>query len=372
MDSIDIRALVPDLGGTVYLNTATMAAGCMPVKEAYERALEAWMAGRFDWTEAEQAGEECRSAFARMVGASPDEIAIVPAVSTAAGLVAASLPTAVPGGNVVVGEAEFSSNYFPWLMLRERGYDVRTIPYEDGRPRIEHFEAAADGGTRLIAVSGVQSSSGFRADLAEFSRVAASSGAWLFVDGCQAAGAVPLDVARDRVDFLASASHKFLLGARGMGYLFVRRGLLDRIRPASPGWKAAREPLSSFYGPAMTLSETASRLDTSLPWFGALADRAAFGIFERFGVQQVLDRNAGLSRRLHDRLVEARPEFRPPPEANRSMIVSIPVRDADNAMSSLRTAGIVASVRAGRVRLSPHFYNLEEQIDRAVEILAKA
>ena len=80
----------------------------------------------------------------------------------------------------------------------------------------------------------------------------------------EAAGAVPLDVVRDGVDFLAAASHKFLLGSRGMGYLFVRRGLLDRIRPILPGWKAARKPLESFYGPAMDLSPTASQLDTSL------------------------------------------------------------------------------------------------------------
>lgn len=84
MDSNDIRALVPGLADTVFLNTATMAAGCMPVRRAYEQALEGWTAGRFDWTGAERAGEEARAAFARMVGASPDEVAIVPAVSTAA------------------------------------------------------------------------------------------------------------------------------------------------------------------------------------------------------------------------------------------------------------------------------------------------
>jgi cysteine desulfurase / selenocysteine lyase len=366
----EIRGLFPRLTDTIYLNTATMAVGCAPAHEAFERALEAWSAGRFDWTEAEAAGEEARARFAGIVGAEPAAIAIVPAVSAAAGVVAASLPVARPGENVVVAGGEFASNYFPWLMLRERGYDVRTVePRDEGYPA-DAYGAVADGGTRLIAVSAVQSSNGYRADLAAVGRVARRSGAWLFVDACQAAGAVPLDVARDDVDFLASASHKFLCGARGMGYLYVRPTLLERIRPVSPGWKAARKPMESFYGPGMDLSPTASRLDGSLPWFAALADRAALGMIARFGVEAILERNAALSRYLHDALIARWPDTRFLPEAHRSTIVSVPVTDAVSAINRLQRGGVVASMRAGRIRLSVHFYNLEREIDRAVELLA--
>src|SRR5262249_52374332 len=147
----------------------------------------------------------------------------------------------------------------------------------DGAPA-EAYGELGDGGTRLFAVSAVHSATGYRADLAALSRIAARSGAWLFVDACQAAGAVSIDVVRDGVDFLATSSHKFLLGSRGMGYLFVRRQLLDHIRPILPGWKAARKPIESFYGPVMDLSPTASKLDTPLAWFAALAEYAALGI----------------------------------------------------------------------------------------------
>ena len=177
---------------------------------------------------------------------------------------------------------------------------------------------------------------------------------------------------RDGVDFLAAASHKFLLGSRGMGYLFVRRGLLDRIRPILPGWKAARKPLESFYGPAMDLSPTASRLDTSLVWFAALAEQAAFGIFRQFGIQALLDRNAQLSQHLYDALGAHCPAVRPFPQRHRSTIVSVPVDDTEAAMTRLHTANVVASVRAGRVRLSVHFYNLEEELDRVAELLGSA
>lgn len=172
---------------------------CAPAKEAYERAAHLWSTGRFDWMEAERAGEDSRAMFAQIVGASPAEVAIVPAVSSAAGIIAASMPPAGPGENIVVAESEFSSNYFPWLLLRERGYEVRPVSSVDGAFSADAH--VADGGTRLIAASAVQAATGYRVDLAALSRVAARSGAWLFVDACQAAGAVPIDVVRDGVDF---------------------------------------------------------------------------------------------------------------------------------------------------------------------------
>jgi selenocysteine lyase/cysteine desulfurase len=294
-----IREEFPGLKNTVYLNTATLSVGCAAARDAYEQAVEQWSAGRFDWTETERASEETRAMFAEIIGAHADEVAIVPAVSLSAGLVAANMPPARPGENILVAGYEFSSNYFPWLQLKDRGYAIRTLsPSAGDVVTIEQYESASDGGTRLIALSAVQSSNGYRSDLAAISRIASRQGAWLFVDACQAAGAVALDVVRDGIDFLATSSHKFLLGTRGAGYLFVRRGLLERIRPIFPGWKAARKPLESFYGPSMDLSPTASKLDMSLVWFATLAERASLGLFQRFGIQPLLDRNVELSRHL--------------------------------------------------------------------------
>jgi selenocysteine lyase/cysteine desulfurase len=371
MNLADVRSVFPGLRDTIYLNTATMAVGSVPAREAYEDAVRRWCAGRFDWIEAERAGEEARATFARIVGAQPEDVAIVPAVSSAAGIVAANLPPAAHGENIVVAAGEFSSNYFPWALLRERGYELRAITSDGEAVAVERYAEAADGGTRLIAVSAVSSANGYRADLPALSRIAARAGAWLFVDACQAAGAVPIEVMRDGVDFLAAASHKFLLGSRGMGYLYVRRALLERMQPVLAGWKAARKPLESFYGPAMDLATTASKLDTSLTWFAALADRAALGLFQRFGIAAILERNALLSRRLHDALLAHRPTMQLFPERHRSTIVSVPVADSSTAVVRLRDAGVIASARAGRVRLALHFYNCEEDIDRAAELVAR-
>jgi cysteine desulfurase/selenocysteine lyase len=124
--------------------------------------------------------------------------------------------------------------------------------------------------------------------------------------------------------------------------------------------------------PTMDLSPTASKLDTSLVWFAALAEQAALGVLRRFGIQAILDRNAQLSRRLHDALVAHRSAFRPFPERHRSTIVSVSVDDAETVMTRLRTANVVASVRAGRIRLSVHFYNLEAELDHVAELIGSA
>ncbi|GAA1759350.1 hypothetical protein GCM10009712_04990 [Pseudarthrobacter sulfonivorans] len=185
-------------------------------------------------------------------------------------------------------------------------------------------------------------------------------------------GPCRLDVVRDGVDFLASASHKFLLGSRGMGYLYVRRDLLHRIQPVGPGWKAARKPAESFYGPAMDLSPTASKLDTSQAWFPAMAEKAALSIFSRFGTDALLERNSQLTLRLQDALSAQGLSFQHFPDQNRSTIVSVRVGDTDTVLARFHQANVRAAVRAGNIRLSVHFYNLEEEIDRVAELIGRS
>jgi cysteine desulfurase/selenocysteine lyase len=371
MDINEVRNLFPGLNDKIYMNTASSTIGCLPAKKAYELAISRWTDGTLDFAEAEQAGEKARAAFAVFIGAETREVALVPNVSTAAGMVAAQLLPTKTGGNVLVADIEFSSNFYPWLLLRDRGYEVRIVPSQGGALPPDAYAELADHGTRLIAVSAVQSSSGYRADLKAISEIAGRSNAWLFVDACQAVGAVDLDVRRDGIDFMATSSHKFLLGSRGMGYFFVRNELLEKMRPVIPGWKAGRDPSISFYGPQMDLSSSASKMDSSLAWFPALAERASIGVIQRFGLNNIIDRNLHLTQHLNERLMEAGLKWTSFAPDNRSPIVTVPVNDPDGVMDRLRAAKVVASLRAGAVRLSIHFYNLEEEIDRVIDILTR-
>ena len=359
------RAQFPVFERTAYLNTATHAPGSLPARDAMVAALARWLEGSFDWVAAESAGEEARRCFAALIGAGEDEVSLNNSASTGAGVVAAQFPPAAAGENVLVGAGEFTSNFLPWSGLARRGYEVRHVQGRDGAFRPEDFEARRDGGTRLIAVSAVQSASGYRADLGALSALARRSGAWLVVDASQAVGAVPLDVRRDGVDALFACNHKFLLGTRGLGYLYVKRERLAGLQPITPGWRAAREPMKSFYGPVVELSETASRLDTSLAWFNALADRESFRLLESVGRERIQERNAALVELLVEAL-QGRGFSTPFSGSERSTIVSIPVSEPEVTRDRLAAAGVVAVLRAGRLRLSVHFYNDEEDIERAV------
>jgi selenocysteine lyase/cysteine desulfurase len=156
-----------------------------------------------------------------------------------------------------------------------------------------------------------------------------------------------------------------------MGYLYVRRELLEQIHPVGPGWKAARKPTESFYGPAMDLSPTASKLDASLAWFPAMSDQAALGIFRRFGTDALLTRNARLAAYLQDALASEGLSFYPLSAENRSTIFSVRTDDTQAVLEKFRQSNVIASVRSGRIRLAVHFYNLEEELGRVAELVGR-
>ena len=364
-----VAARFPALAGTIYMNTATVGVGPAAAGTALRDAADAWTRGRFDWQEAERAGEDVRTLFGRLVGSNSDCVTLVPAAGAVAGLVAMHLVRRFArGGNVVVGAEEFTSNLYPWRALEGRGFDVRMVPFRDGAPPEAEIAAAVDRDTRLVAASAVQSATGIRADLARLRDAAGD--ALLFVDAAQAAGSVPIDVEALRIDALAAPSHKFLVGTRGMGYGAFSPALRDALQPVWPGWKAAESPMTSFYGPDMTLSTTASRLDMSLAWFNALAERESMGVLHELGPDRIHAHDAMLADRMREALRGAGVPFLDDGPARRSPIVSC-APAAPDAGERLKEAGVIAGVRAGRVRLALHLYNTAAQVDRVAELLGR-
>ncbi len=361
---LPVQELFPGSTDGPYLDTATVCLGNSRAAAVMSEAIDEWQRGRFDWRRGEAAAEECRELFAGIVGGSPEEVAVLGGASVAAGMVAEQLPEARPGESVVVPGIEFGSNYFPWLLLRERGYEVRRVEADDGRLEVERFERVIDGGTVLVATSLVQSSSGYRVDLKDLAAMAHEVGARLVVDGSQALGAVDFLVS-EGVDAVFACDQKFLLGARGLGYLWVNRDWLASFRPLVAGWRAGAEPMASFYGPEMHLSSTGSRLEHAVGWFVALANREGLAILAGAGVPAVAAHVADLSARMRARIEDLGLgvlDTGPDP----SPILTILVPDAGSVRDRLAGAGIRAAVRAGRLRVSVHLYNTSEDVDELV------
>ncbi len=369
---VDVSHLFPGAAAGPYFGTASVCLGSRPALETLATQAAAWADGTFDWTEAERAGEACRELFADLLGTDPAQVALTNSASAGANIVAAQLPQAADGANVVVPAFEFTSNFFPWQRLSDRGYELRHVTPSNGWLTLDDFADAVDRRTALVAASAVQSSTGQRLDLNALGTMAHDVGARLVVDASQAAGAVDLREELSAVDALFSCDHKFLLGMRGLGYLWVRHDWLDAFEPAFVGWKASAEPLTVFYGPDMNLSETASRLDLSLAWHVAHADRVGLGILESVGIARIEAHNAELIAQLRDRLATVGVAAAPAPGPI-GPIVSVPL-PIDEALLAAELAAdrITATFRAGRLRLAVHLYNTVDDLDRLLGALERA
>lgn len=379
MDSADDirsqRQLFPALERQAYLNTAAVGLGSTVLRDAYRAYEESWTRDGLDFVRAERAAENARVLFARLIGAAAQDVALISSVSAAAGLVAAQFTQAARGENIVIGAQEYSSNHFPWRQLEYRGYEVRQVAFRCGGMEAQDVASRIDGGTRLVAVSAIQTASGHRSDLAALAAIARPAGAWLFVDASQAAGAVDLAADLDHVDFLSTSDHKFLLNAgRGMGYLYIRRDVQRRLLALGAGWRAGAVPFDSFFGPRMDLSPTASRFDQSVSWLAAIGDETCLELIHRIGPAAIFARVRELEAALRDALAEAGLAPLEMPAARRSHVVALPLggRDPASLLGALKAQGIVCSARDGNLRIAPHFYNDTGDIARLVSALTAA
>ncbi|MGZ4784149.1 MAG: aminotransferase class V-fold PLP-dependent enzyme [Acidimicrobiales bacterium] len=367
------RSLFPATEQAAYFNTAAVGLASRTLIAAYHRYVDEWGEVGLDFVRGEAAGERARTSVAALMGADRSDVALIPSVSAAAGLVAAQFGPADRGQNVVIGEREYSSNHFPWRLLADKGYEVRQVPFRNGGLEPDDIARRVDGGTGLVAFSGVQTATGHRSDIPAISAIARAVGAIVFVDGSQLVGALPVARHLTDVDVLATADHKFLMNAgRGLGYCYLAPAVQDRFVPVNAGWKAGRVPVDSFFGPAMDLSPTASRFDNSISWLAAIGNEAALSAFDDFGADSIFGRTRALAEQLRASLSEAGWTPVDLPEANRSSIVSVPLDDREPVplLAALKERGVVGAARDGNLRLSVHFYNHEDDIARLVGALA--
>jgi len=370
---LEANGLFPATDEVAYFNTAAVGLGSRALGDTLGRYLDDWIRTGPDFVRGEVAGEHARTAAAAIIGASAVDIALIPSVSAVAGLVAAQFAPTDRPRSVVIGEREYSSNHYPWRLLEHKGYDVRQVPFRHGGLEPDDIAVRVDGGTVLVAFSGVQSATGHRSDIQAISAIARDVGALVFVDGSQLVGALALASDLAAIDVLATADHKFLMHAgRGLGYCYLSRAAQDRFTPVNAGWKAGRVPFESFFGPDMDLSPTASRFDNSISWLAAIGNEAALSVFEELGIDVIFERNRELTETLRNSLAGIGWDPVDLPEASRSTIVSVPLGNTDprHILAVLEQHRVAAAVRDGNLRLSVHFYNCERDIERVTEALA--
>jgi selenocysteine lyase/cysteine desulfurase len=331
----------------VYVNTASIGLPPRRVVDALDQSIDTWRSGRAEAADYDALVERARGGFARLVGVTPDRVAIGNQVSTFTALVAAALPD---GATVLAAEEDFTSVLFPFMVHADRGVRVHTVP-------LERLVESIRPGVDLVAVSAVQSADGRQVPggLDALASAAARHGCMTYVDASQAVGWLPFDAGR--FDFVSCATYKWLMSPRGTAFGVVRPERLGRLRPLYAGWYAGADPWTSIYGPPLRLAREARRLDISPAWLAWAGTVPALELLSEVGIAAIHRHDVGLANALRERLGL--------PEAD-SAILTVA---AKNDLEHLRAADVRASIRAGAVRLSFHLHNTESDVDAVARAL---
>ena len=365
----------PWTAATTYLNNASIG----PIPERTRLALEAFNAKRTAphlLPDRDRFAEirAAREHAARLIGAAPEEIALMPNTSVGVNVAARALPLS-RGAVVLISDREFPANVYPWMALRDEGIHTELAPVTaEGWPDEDYIvERLADPAVRALAVSFVQFANGYTADLERLSAACRANGVYLVVDAIQGLGAVPLDVGRTPVDVLAAGGQKWLLSPWGSGFLYVRRDLIPLMEPAYVGWMSfeGTDDFTNLVNYSDRLLGDARRFETgTLTFQDQLGMRVSLGLILELGVEPI----ARYTQALADPLLAwcdandvrvASPRAAP----HRSSIVCIAPPDAGEMYRHLKRAGVVCALREGAIRFSPHCYNTAEEIGRVIEIL---
>ena len=319
----------------------------------------------------EELAHETRGRFAQIVGASTEEIAFVKNTSEGLSFVAAGFPWK-EGDNLVTSNVEYPSNVYPWMRLQSRNVELRMVAAREGKVRKEDLFAACDGKTRMIALSSVEFVNGYRNDLSGIGEYCQKHGIFFCVDGIQSVGVLPMDVKSFGIDALSADGHKWLLSPEGIGGFYISRDVMEMVEPVIVGWHSVKNRFD-FENYDFRLSPDARRYEPgSMNTVAMAAFNASMELLLSIGTDRIWERVRRLTERIFEKARENGFEILSPdhPE-ERSGIVTFRVPGVDNAAlwKSMLNRKAMCSPRGGGIRLSPHFYNTPEEVDRMFDIL---
>ena len=371
------RTEFPWTSDTTYLNNASVG----PLPERTRLVLEAFnkkRAAPFQLPDRDLFAlmAQSRRLLAELIGASPEEIGLT--INTGFGLSLAARALPLKAGDIVLtSDREFPANVYPWMRLRDSGVELELAPTTpEGWPdEARLLDRLRDPRVRVLAISLVQFSNGYTVDLERLSAATRASGTYLVVDAIQGVGQVPLDVTRTPVDVLACGAQKWLLSPWGSGFVYVRRELIEQLRPSVTGWMAfeGTDDFSRLTQYDDTLRGDARRFELiTLPY----QDFAGMNTSVRMLLDVGIPAIGQHLRSLHAPLLEWASRYGVrvvSPRGDRaSGIVCIAPADVGAAFRALKAARVICGMREGAIRLSPHLYNTLDEMQQVVDILEKA
>jgi cysteine desulfurase/selenocysteine lyase len=374
----EIRAAFPITRNYNFQNHAAIAPISAPAAEAliaYARELSesAYLRGTYF-----RAAERVRNAAARLINADPSEVTFVKNTCEGINYVANGVQW-LTRDNIVTTTMEFPANVYPWMALEQRGVRLLRVEEEEGRIPFDRIAAAINNRTRLVTVSAVQWSNGFRIDLTRLGELCKEKGVLLFVDAIQALGVHPIDVRAMNIDFLSAGGHKWLTSPEGTGIFYCKGELIGHIKPSELGYMCMKHPFEhdvSKFG-WDELHDDARRFDSGVyNVAGICALGASIDLLLEVGIDEAQVRVKQLTDLLVEGLRSKGWRVHSPRTASEwSGIVSFscPKHNTDQVRKHLRDEfRIVIAKRMRRLRASPHFYNSTEEIRQLIDALPAA
>jgi selenocysteine lyase/cysteine desulfurase len=367
-----LREHFPIFKHQVYINSCSQGALSVDVRRAYDDYLCDWDERGAPWEYWVEMLEKIRTGIAELINASPDEIAITSSVSQAVSALASGLRFDRQRHKIVSTVYEFPTVGQVWHAHEAHGAKVIHVPAAGNVIPLEYFDKAIDDQTLVVSLSHVCFRNGSKIDAPAIVHMAHRRGALVLLDSYQAIGTMPIDVQALGVDFNTGGVLKYLLASAGLAYLYVRRDLINSIRPTAIGW-FSQENIFAMDPTTNRPSPTARRFESGTPPIPNIyAALAGLKFVKQVGIERIESH----IRELTDALIEGamRAGFNvvtPLAPKNRGALVTLKAKDVNQLVKQLAASGIITSSRDNNLRISPHFYNTHADVDAVLGALKK-
>lgn len=362
-----IRSRFPVFKKKIYLNSCSQGALSDAVEESLLAHIRSWHEEGSPWERWVEVYDSARTAFARFIGAAPEEVAIVPSASAGINAIASALDF----GNrrkIVMGEFEFPTMGQIWLAQQKRGAEIQFLPSAGGQISPDAYARSIDAQTLIVPVTRVCFMNGFRSDVQAVAKLARERGAFAMLDDYQDAGTRPVNVKSLGLDFYVTGALKYLLSPSGIAFLYVRSDLIERLTPTITGWFGQQYPFAfdvRHFDPATT----ARRFEMgSPPVPNVYAVPAALELLNSVGFENIAQHIAGLAKTLMEGARQLKIKIKTPADTRGPLIV-LQMKDAEAIVKKLAARDIVVSSRMDGLRVSFHLYNTHDDVRTVLGVL---
>ncbi len=365
------RKLFPINNKYVFFNHAAISPVSINVSKAvsdfYTKNSNHASSHYFEWIDKVK---DTKKIISKLLNACYKEIAFTQNTSHGLSIIASGFLWK-PGDVVMVPVPDFPSNIYPWMHLEAKGVNIKYVNRIKGRLNVDILEKALHPKTRMITLSSVDYATGYMADLYSIGNFCKEKGIFFCVDAIQSLGVIPMDVKKFNIDFLSAGSHKWLMGPMGVGFLYVANKSINMIRPPIVGWKSVED--EENFTIDFKLKRNALVFEPgTLNFSGIFGLYAALKLIDEI-IPEISEKIFSLQNILFDELKNRKFETNIyKKQKNRSGILTFtPKGNPEDFFSYLLQNNIIVSLRNGKIRIAPHFYNNEKDINIFLKTIDK-